>query len=166
MNEEGSCTARSGCLRNRLRSTIRIIGLLGILIVCVAPVWPHQPPADLTKVNIEELINLEVSSASSKEQSVSRTAGAVLVLMQVNLPHRMGFDTSVYSIGRLLDPSMPAYILPRLRFGWYLGEFVDFDLIGQNLLAPRHLEFLNNTGIVPTYAHRGVFARLTWRISQ
>ena len=84
---------------------------------------------------------------------------------QLNLPHRIEFDTSVYSIGQLLDQSIPAYTRLDLRFGWHIGESADFDLIGQNLLEPRHLEFLNNTGIVPTYATRGVFARLTWRIS-
>lgn len=84
---------------------------------------------------------------------------------QLNLPHRIEFDTSVYSIGQLLDQSIPAHTRLDLRFGWHIGESADFDLIGQNLLEPRHLEFLNNTGIVPTYATRGVFARMTWRIS-
>ena len=85
---------------------------------------------------------------------------------QLSLPHRIEFDTSIYSVGKLLDQSIPAYTRLDLRFGWHIGESTDFDIIGQNLLAPRHLEFLNNTGIVPTYATRGVFARLTWRISR
>jgi iron complex outermembrane receptor protein len=84
---------------------------------------------------------------------------------QFNLPHRTEFDTSVFYIGRLLDQSVPAYTRVDLRVGWHPRESVDLDLVGQNLLTPRHLEFLNNTGIVPSYATRGVFARLTWRIS-
>jgi iron complex outermembrane receptor protein len=84
---------------------------------------------------------------------------------QLNLPHRTEFDTSVYQVGKLLDQSVPAYTRLDLRAGWHPTESVDFDLIGQNLLAPRHLEFLNNTGLVPTYPTRRVFARLTWRFS-
>jgi iron complex outermembrane receptor protein len=85
---------------------------------------------------------------------------------QFSLPHRTEFDTSVYSVGRLLDQSVPAYTRLDLRAGWHPSESVDLDVIGQNLLAPRHLEFLNNTGIVPTYVTRRVFARLTWRFSR
>jgi iron complex outermembrane receptor protein len=84
---------------------------------------------------------------------------------QFNLPHRTEFDTSMFYIGRLLDQSVPAYTRLDLRIGWHPLESVDLDLVGQNLLAPRQLEFLNNTGIVASYATRIVFARLTWRIS-
>jgi iron complex outermembrane receptor protein len=84
---------------------------------------------------------------------------------QFNLPHRTEFDTAVFYIGRLLDQSVPAYTRLDLRIGWHPLESVDLDLVGQNLLAPRQLEFLNNTGIVPSYATRIVFARLTWRIA-
>jgi iron complex outermembrane recepter protein len=84
---------------------------------------------------------------------------------QLNLPHRTEFDTSVYYVGRLVDQSVPAYARLDLRFGWRPYESLDLDVIGQNLLAPRQLEFLNNTGIVPTFDPRRVFARLTWRFS-
>jgi len=84
---------------------------------------------------------------------------------QFNLPHRTEFDASVYNVGQLLDQSVPAYTRLDLRLGWHPGQSVDFDLIGQNLLAPRNLEFLNNTGIVASYATRSVFARVTWRLS-
>ena len=84
---------------------------------------------------------------------------------QFNLPHRTEFDTSVFCVGRLPDQSVPAYTRFDLRLGWHPLESLDFDLIGQNLLAPSHLEFLNNTGLVPSYVTRGAFVRLTWRIS-
>jgi iron complex outermembrane receptor protein len=87
------------------------------------------------------------------------------VRSQFNLPHRTEFDTSLFYIGRLLDEAVPAYTRLDLRIGWHPLESVDLDLVGQNLLAPRRLEFLNNTGIVPAYATRIIFARLTWKIS-
>jgi hypothetical protein len=44
---------------------------------------PQTPPAaqdDLTKVNIEDLMNIEVTSVSKKEQRLSRVAAAVFVI--------------------------------------------------------------------------------------
>ena len=84
---------------------------------------------------------------------------------RLNLARQTEFDTSVYYVGRLLDQSVPAYTRVDLRLGWHPYESVDLDVIGQNLLAPRHLEFLNNTGLVPTLDTRRVFARLTWRFA-
>ena len=84
---------------------------------------------------------------------------------QLNLSHQTEFDASVYYVGRLLDQSVPAYTRLDLRIGWHPLESVGFDLIGQDLLAPRHLEFLSNTGLVPTYPTRRAFARMTWRFS-
>jgi len=87
------------------------------------------------------------------------------VRSQLDLPARTEFDASLYYVDKLIDQSVPAYTRLDLRFGWHAYESLDFDLIGQNLLEPRHLEFLNNTGLVPSYSTRRVFARLTWRIS-
>lgn len=84
---------------------------------------------------------------------------------QLNLPHRTELDTSVYYVGKLLDQSVPAYTRVDLRVGWHARESLDLDFVGQDLLAPRHLEFLSNTGVVPSYVTRRVFARLTWRFS-
>jgi iron complex outermembrane recepter protein len=85
---------------------------------------------------------------------------------QLNLPKRSEFDASLYRVSHLVDQSIPGYTRLDVRLGWRGGESWDVDLVGQNLLTPRHLEFVNNTGLVPTYAPRQVFARLTWRISR
>lgn len=84
---------------------------------------------------------------------------------QWNLPYKSEFDASLYHVGKLLDQSIPSYTRVDVRLGWHPRSSVDIDLIGQNLLAPRHLEFINNSGIVPTYDPRKVFVRLTWRFS-
>jgi iron complex outermembrane recepter protein len=88
------------------------------------------------------------------------------MLSQFNLPHRTEFDTSVYYVGKLIDQSIPAYTRLDLRIGWHPNESVNLDFIGQDLLTPRHLEFLNNTGLVPTYPTRKAFVRLTWTSSR
>ena len=42
---------------------------------------------DLTKVNLEDLMNIEVTSVAKKEQRLSRTAAAVFVITQNDIQH-------------------------------------------------------------------------------
>ena len=56
-----------------------IVGL--VLLVCHAALGQETQP-DLTKVNLEDLMNIEVTSVSKKEQKLSRTASAVFVVTQ------------------------------------------------------------------------------------
>jgi len=41
---------------------------------------PQSPPGDLTRVSIEDLMNLEVTSVSKKEQKLSQVAAAIFVI--------------------------------------------------------------------------------------
>jgi hypothetical protein len=82
------------------------IGMLFILFACEmarggtpqdpkssqGPGSSQSPPGDLTQVSIENLMNMEISSASKKEQPVSRTAAAVFVLTQEDI-RRSGMTT-------------------------------------------------------------------------
>ena len=49
------------------------------------PVWPQQKPADLTDKSIEDLMNIEVTSVSKKEQKFSQTAAAIFVITQEDI---------------------------------------------------------------------------------
>ena len=47
---------------------------LGIAIVMAVPAWPQDTPQDLGNKSLEDLMNIEVTSVSKKEQSPSRFA--------------------------------------------------------------------------------------------
>jgi iron complex outermembrane recepter protein len=47
--------------------------------------WPQQQTPDLTKVNIEDLMNIEVTSVSKKEQKLLRAAAAIFVITQEDI---------------------------------------------------------------------------------
>ena len=49
------------------------------------PAWPQQKPDDLTARSIEDLMNIQVTSVSKKEQTLSRTAAAVFVITQEDI---------------------------------------------------------------------------------
>ncbi|MGB6667020.1 MAG: TonB-dependent receptor plug domain-containing protein, partial [Candidatus Acidiferrum sp.] len=46
---------------------------------------PAPPEGDLTKVNIEDLMNIKVTSASKKEQKLSQVAAAIFVITQEDI---------------------------------------------------------------------------------
>jgi len=49
------------------------------------PAWPQQSPADLTDRSIEDLMNIQVTSVSKTEQTLSQTASAVFVISQEDI---------------------------------------------------------------------------------
>jgi iron complex outermembrane receptor protein len=56
-------------------------GLLGTL-----PSWAQNPPAtDLTNISLEDLMNVQVTSVSKKEQKLSQTGAAVYVISQEDI---------------------------------------------------------------------------------
>jgi iron complex outermembrane recepter protein len=79
-SEKRSRAVRGVCSRNWNWLACRIFALPGMLILLTGSVWAQEQPADLTKVNIEDLMNIEVTSVSKKEQRLSRVAAAVFVI--------------------------------------------------------------------------------------
>lgn len=63
-----------------MRQTARGLAALGMAVLSLVPAWGQERPTDLTKVDIEDLMNLEVTSVSKKEQKLSRVAAAVFVI--------------------------------------------------------------------------------------
>ena len=56
------------------------------LAALAAPAWPQQAPAqDLTKSSLEDLMNIEVTSVSKKEQKLSQVAAAIFVITQEDI---------------------------------------------------------------------------------
>src|ERR1700683_4938688 len=55
-------------------------GMLVCLAPLVPPAWSQQDSTDLTSQTIEYLMNIEVTSVSKTEQTLSRTASAVFVI--------------------------------------------------------------------------------------
>ena len=54
--------------------------LVTILVSVALPAWPRQNADDLTARSIEDLMNIQVTSVSKTEETLSRTAAAVFVI--------------------------------------------------------------------------------------
>jgi len=80
-----------------VRSGVRQAGATILLLLLACGVaWgqvpdsekdPQSPPSDLTKVSIENLMNMEVTSVSKKEQKMSQVAEAIFVITQDDIHH-------------------------------------------------------------------------------
>jgi iron complex outermembrane receptor protein len=81
----------------------------------------------------------------------------------LNLRRNLDWDSSLSYIGRLDSLGIPSYTRLDTRLAWRIGEFVELSVAGQNLLSPRHREFVDTTGINPTQVERSVFGKITWR---
>jgi len=57
-------------------------GAVGLLLAMLlaAPAWAQQNTVDLTGKSIEDLMNIEVTSVSKKEEKLARTAAAIFVI--------------------------------------------------------------------------------------
>ena len=105
--------------------------------------------------------------ASSQDTAVTAQPGdapkhSFEIRSQLSLPHRVDWDVALYRVGVLPDQGVSAYARVDMRLGWRMGESVEFSIVGQNLLAPRHAEFGDDAPL-HTLAQRCVFGKISWR---
>jgi iron complex outermembrane recepter protein len=74
---------RSQCFRSRPAMPGSALLLLSAVVATSSPA--QQSTQDLTNISIENLMNIEVTSVSRKEQKLSRTASAVFVISQEDI---------------------------------------------------------------------------------
>src|ERR1700686_2925116 len=67
-------------VRGALRIPTRWYLILLLAMVLAVPALPQHKPAALTERSIEDLMNIEVTSVSKKEEKLSRTAAAIFVI--------------------------------------------------------------------------------------
>jgi iron complex outermembrane recepter protein len=90
-----SCAARVECLRSSAfqpaaRTILKHGGIALLIALSLAiSASAQNPPEDLSKLSVEDLMNVDVTSVSKKEQKVSQTAAAIFVITQDDI-HRSG----------------------------------------------------------------------------
>jgi iron complex outermembrane receptor protein len=88
-------------------------------------------------------------------------AHQVTVRSWSDLPGRVAFDATLRWVSALPRPVVPAYAELTLRLARPVSRTFEVEVVGDNLLHDRHVEFAN---LGPVHAvPRAVFVRLTWR---
>jgi iron complex outermembrane recepter protein len=110
----------------------------------------------------------DASAASSTafESSGDSPRHQLQVRGHLKLWRNLDWDASAAWTSAL--PNVPYYYVPSYtrvdsRLAWRAGESLEFSVVGQNLIAPRHLEFADTLGINGTLIARRVFAKVQWR---
>jgi iron complex outermembrane receptor protein len=109
------------------------------------------------------------ASPSSQDFSTARkTEGSsprhqVQVRYELNLPHKVEFDTAVYYVGRIPGPGIPRYTRVDARLGWRPTKPLEISVGLQNLLDPRHFEFGSGDLVQATQVGRNAYGKVTWR---
>ena len=91
MNTQRSITAMRVL---QVRSTVWRYGLTLALAVWLpaACLGQNQLPNDLTEASLEELLNLQVTSVSKKDQALFKTGAAIFVITQEDIRHSGAFN--------------------------------------------------------------------------
>jgi iron complex outermembrane receptor protein len=110
------------------------------------------------------LMHLAGDSANINPQPGASPNHQFQVRSLLDLPHHLEWDNTVGYVSKLAAGDIPAYARLDSRLGWRVGESVEFSIVGQNLLTPRHAE--SSGGTYPTnytLVERSVFGKVTWR---
>jgi iron complex outermembrane receptor protein len=79
-----------------------------------------------------------------------------------NLPKHFELDETYRYSSALPAQAVRAYSTLDVRLGWHAGEYLDFSVVGQNLLRPSHNEFGGDPGPL-VGIKRGIYGKITWR---
>src|SRR5450432_2628774 len=89
-----------------VRGLVRLAALAGFAMAASA--WAQEPAQDLTKLSVEDLMNVEVTSVSKKEQKLSRVAAAIFVISKEDI--RRSGATNVPDLLRMVPGLQVAQI--------------------------------------------------------
>ncbi|MEO8049215.1 MAG: TonB-dependent receptor [Acidobacteriota bacterium] len=124
--------------------------------------WKISPGYSLLQMAVKR-------DPSSQDPDIEQTSGNTprhqfQIRSLFNLRRNLEWDSSLIYVSGLSHLAIPSYVRLDTRLGWWLGESVEFSIVGQNLLTPRHLEFFDTSGLVlHTEVERSVFGKITWR---
>jgi len=115
------------------------------------------------------MLDLSVTrDPSSQDSTIEQLPGysprrSFQVRSFINLRRSLEWDQTIGYTGPLAVENIPGYVRLDTRVGWRLGEFWEFSVVGQNLLAPRHAEFPNIDFVDHMQDQRSAFGKITWR---
>ena len=83
-----------------------------------------------------------------------------LLRSSYDIAPRHEVDLTVRHSGRIDRPAVPSYTTLDLRYGWKVRRDLSLDLIGLDLVGPKHAEFAAGPGA--TVFERSFFVKLVW----
>lgn len=143
-------------------------GLLGNTYgIEIAPVWNPlswwraQGSYSYLKVDLRRRAgSLDPTTVRSTEGSSPNHQ--VVIQSFLNLPRKLEFDQTVRYVSALPAQQVGSYLTADARFSWRATPKLEFSVVGQNLIQPRHAEFGGDPGPI-VQVKRSAYGKITFR---
>jgi iron complex outermembrane receptor protein len=143
-------------------------GLLGNTYgIEIAPVWKPLPWWRVQGSYSYLKMELRRRAGSIDSTTVASTEGAspnhqVVIQSFLNLPRKLEFDQTVRYVSALPAQQVGSYWTADARFSWRATPKLEFSVVGQNLIQPRHPEFGGDPGPL-VQVKRSAYGKITFR---
>lgn len=97
----------------------------------------------------------------SPEQRMS-LRGALSPWKDIDLDFWWRYVDSNLAVGATGGTPIKPYVTLDLRMAWRPYKALELSLVGQNLLAEKHLEYVNEVQTLPTAIDRGMYGKISW----
>lgn len=97
----------------------------------------------------------------SPEQRVS-VRGALSPRDDIDLDFWFRYVDSNLAVVAFGDGNIKPYVTLDLRMAWRPFKELELSLVGQNLLAQKHLEYIQEVNTSPTAIDRGMYGKISW----
>lgn len=97
----------------------------------------------------------------SPQQRVSMR-GALSPQQDIDLDFWFRYVDTNTAVGTFGSIDIKPYVTVDLRAAWRPYQGIELSLVGQNLLAQKHLEYVNENQTFPTAIDRGMYGKISW----
>ncbi|MGZ8223076.1 MAG: TonB-dependent receptor plug domain-containing protein [Methylobacter sp.] len=97
----------------------------------------------------------------SPKQRVS-LRGALSPRRDIDLDVWLRYVDTDLTVGTFGSASIKGYVTLDLRTAWRPYQGIELALVGQNLLAQKHLEYIQENQTLPTAIDRGMYGKISW----
>jgi len=101
------------------------------------------------------------TSAVSPQQRVS-LRGALSPREDIDLDFWFRYVDTNTAVGSRGEQDIKAYVSLDLRAAYRPYKDLELSLVGQNLIAQKHLEYVNEIQTLPTAIDRGLYGKISW----
>jgi iron complex outermembrane recepter protein len=107
------------------------------------------------------LLQTDTITPTSPEQRAS-LRGALSPFSKVDLDFWFRYVDTNIAFDAAGSKRIKAYVTLDLRLAYRPIKNIEFSLVGQNLLAEKHLEYINDNQTLPTAIDRGMYGKISW----
>jgi len=110
-----------------------------------------------------QLNNLGTSQTNISPQQRMSLRGAFSPWQAIDLDFWLRYVDTNFSVGSFGATYIKGYVTLDLRAAWRPYKDIELSLVGQNLLAQNHLEYVAENQTFPTAIARGMYGKISWK---